>query len=76
MRSPRSDISTPDAFMSSPRPPTPMPSVSRPPEISFTVSACLAVCTAFLRSGPSITEVSSPISLVTAAAAASAASGS
>ena len=53
-----------------------MPSVRRPPESWLTVSACLAVWTALRRSGPSITLVISSIRSVTAAAAASAMSGS
>ena len=75
-RRPRAWKSAPDALKSSSRPPTATPSTSRPPESWWTDAACLAISAPLTREGAIRMVVASRIRSVTAAAAASAISGS
>ena len=74
-RRPRVRMSASPAMKSSARPPTPKPSVRRPPESASTLAACLASI-APLRNGASRTLVISRTREVTAEAAANVVSGS
>ena len=73
---PRAPNSAPAASKSSSRPPTATPSTSRPPDSASTEAACLASIAPLTRSGAIRIVVASLIRSVTAAAAASAISGS
>ena len=75
VRRPRPANGTPSAANSSADQPIPTPSVSRPPDSTSSVAACLAVTTG-LCSGSSSTPVASPILVVTAAAKLRPSSGS